>query len=131
MSQTWKRSSVITLDRNDVPKTWQLEGFDPVPFEKTDLKTEYGAYLDLPEGDSLSFMYNHLDKPGKMYLERVWSLRGQRIYDKHHPTTKTVTIVKAKGLTIAELRARAAERKAQENVLAASLGGEISIIGKK
>jgi len=131
MSQTWKRSSVVTLDRNDIPKTWQLEGFDPVPFHKTELNIEYGAYLDLPNGDVVTFVYNHFDKPGKMYLSRVWTLRRQRIVDEHHPTTKTVTIVKAKGLTIAELRARAAERKAQENLLAASAEGEISIIGKK
>ncbi len=80
MLKTWKRSYVITMDRNDIPKTWQLEGFDTVPFKKTDLNTEYGAYLDLPEGGSLSFMYNHLDEPGKMYLERNWTLKGQRIY---------------------------------------------------
>jgi hypothetical protein len=87
--QTLKRLSTIVLDKNGVPKTWELLGYKPVPFEETggQYDNEYAAYLDKVEdyGD-LSLFYNFAGKKGKIVLE---SLKGGEP-SVHSPTAKTL-----------------------------------------
>jgi len=86
-SQSVKRLSTLVLDMNDVPQTWQVVGFNPVPFDDTDIEGEYNAFVDIPNHGSVGFYYNHGGVIGRNTIE---SNPARGVFESHRPTAKTL-----------------------------------------
>ena len=89
-SQSIKRLSTIVLDMNDVPKTWQVLGFNPVPFDTTDIEDEYNAFVDIPDHGRVGFYYNSGGVIGRNMIE---SNPARGVYEQHKPTAKTLRMM--------------------------------------